>query len=559
MGLFAQTAWTSSEGGLWSNAANWDAGLPAANRATISNSGSKTVILDNTVLPANLQILDFRVEGANTLRLTNSNSTLTFATDGDGRVNSKDTSLWSYLKIDGGNLDTSSGTMRIGSDGSSNGQADISAGTWTNADLRIGGTNTSRGIINQTGGNIVVTGNVRLNTNAITGGYSRLIMTGGYFRTTDYLNVGQAANTNADNVVDVSNTAILEMKGFQMTGGTTGNSVAALTVHDGGTLQFISNAPILSALNGATASVDDAVLSYRGVSNVQIHHTNVTANISFSGNNAFRLDSAQSRTDLASYTFSADAPGTYQALQLTGTAAQWTTTGTTTIGSGGELRVFDATNAVVNAALQNHGALSLDNSQLRFTKDVTVASGGTVHGSASAIFEFQADVALQTAEEEGSDLTRSTFRFSTGTDGSHTLSLAGSGFNDEGAEGMGQSNFNLGVLKIDAGNRLTLTGTAGVNALYIGVLDLAGWDTTPDGLQASLEGALDLSPGLNIYYHSTLAENAWLEGADYDLWSGGRLLAAIPEPSSLWLTLGGVVLCLALNRKRRCAGRQGRC
>ena len=61
------------------------------------------------------------------------------------------------------------------------------------------------------------------------------------------------------------------------------------------------------------------------------------------------------------------------------------------------------------------------------------------------------------------------------------------------------------------------------------------------------------SNGLNIYYNPTLAANAYLGDATYQLEGGGTLApGATPEPGT-WLMLGGSLAGLAALRRRKLA------
>jgi hypothetical protein len=58
--------------------------------------------------------------------------------------------------------------------------------------------------------------------------------------------------------------------------------------------------------------------------------------------------------------------------------------------------------------------------------------------------------------------------------------------------------------------------------------------------------------GVDTYYDSTLEGNAYLNGANYDLWGGnGMLVAAVPEGASLYMVLTGAAIFGLLQRKGR--------
>ena len=70
----ADTRWSGSTDGQWSNSANWDAGVPTAALRAILPSGVSTAAL---ILPAGAQALDLIVEAAGYSITGSSGSSLT--------------------------------------------------------------------------------------------------------------------------------------------------------------------------------------------------------------------------------------------------------------------------------------------------------------------------------------------------------------------------------------------------------------------------------------------------------------------------------------------------
>lgn len=527
--LSAQTAWISDSDGLWQDSGNWNNGAPASNDVTINNEGAKTITLDDSAGPPNLSVTSIKLSGAgNVLELANANSTLSV----DGSGFGLEVFGGGTLQIDGGNLNIA----YSGSIGYSGTVSLLSGNVTVGDDLAVNGDSIAR--LDIAGGSFNVTRKSYIGFFGASSG--EVNVTGGIFRTD--LNIGSLTGGTAK--LTVSDAGVFESLGIYA------QNTTDIVISNGGAIQFTTATPYIGETSeDSSLKLDGGVVSYRGVAGADIANANV-AKFDFTGNNAFRLNASSNDTSLASYTFNTGE--NYQALQLTGANSVWTTTGATTIGAGGELRAFDATDAVVNAELQSAGAIRIENSQVSFQKNVTVTSSGALLGDAVGIFDFQKDVTIQSANAAGSSLQQATFRFSGG--GNHALDLAGSGFSEDGDDRIiGQSNFDLGVLKIDVGNKLTLLGDTGTNALYISLFDLTGWDVSPGELDSSLTNALSLADGINIYYDSTLAGNSYLNAQNYDLWGGGQLIAAIPEVSTIHLVLAGLVICAVLRRKRQSA------
>ncbi|HEY0256323.1 MAG TPA: PEP-CTERM sorting domain-containing protein, partial [Candidatus Methylacidiphilales bacterium] len=107
------------------------------------------------------------------------------------------------------------------------------------------------------------------------------------------------------------------------------------------------------------------------------------------------------------------------------------------------------------------------------------------------------------------------------------------------------NNFAIGTLELQSGGSLTLldgNSTPGVG-LYVGTLQLDGG--------VSQLADITASPGEIIYYDPNAAGNAYLKDTTYSLSGGGTLEAAVvPEPSTVVLILGGLVL-LGLRIRHR--------
>jgi hypothetical protein len=251
-----------------------------------------------------------------------------------------------------------------------------------------------------------------------------------------------------------------------------------------------------------------------------------------------------------------------------------------TINSGGGLDVTNGV-SVIGGAITNSGTINVVNARSVFQGPV-VLTGGKYYSDPStntfnSSFTVDASSVVTNAPGDvyafGTDFnmlsTNRTFNMSSArvvfTDSNsafgitsgvtnHTLNLAGSGALDKGSNWLDHTqlatNFSIGTLTVALSNRVTVTGDKGsqTNALYVGVLDLSAWNTNAGSLDATLFEALYL-PNINVYYDKYAAVNAYLQGLQFDVWSGG-LLIPIPEPSP-FLAVGTGLALLAFLRRRR--------
>ncbi len=243
--------------------------------------------------------------------------------------------------------------------------------------------------------------------------------------------------------------------------------------------------------------------------------------------------------------------------------------------SGGLLQVSNG-NSTVGGVVSNSGTINVVNSRVTYTAPVvigglyrsdpstntfasnlTVTASGTLQGSNGDLFVFQKDFVLQSTNRMGFNLADASVIFTNATVAgtNHILNLAGSTALDLGSNWISHTslatNFAIGQLSVAAGNRLTLTGEKGVNALYVGWLDLSAWNTNASLLTNTLLSALIL-PDINLYYDKFDSNNAYLMGQVYDFseWGAGHgLLIPIPEPSTMLAVGSGLVLLAFLRRR----------
>lgn len=147
----AQTTWTGAVNFSINNSANWTNGLP-------NNTGANNGIIDNgdTVEMAARDDLDSKIF------IVSNGSTIHAASGINGfRWNS------GTITLNGGNLDVDTvGESPIGRDAGSVTTLNINAGSTVNFSDAVSVGRLSQGIVNQTGGSFVTTGNLVIQSNA---------------------------------------------------------------------------------------------------------------------------------------------------------------------------------------------------------------------------------------------------------------------------------------------------------------------------------------------------------------------------------------------------------
>jgi len=210
----------------------------------------------------------------------------------------------------------------------------------------------------------------------------------------------------------------------------------------------------------------------------------------------------------------------------------------------GTVRVTGAT-ATFAGTFTNNGAYLADPSVQSF-QDFVHGPDGFVVAEKGDVFRVAGDFLNHSTRPLDWDTDQATLQF-TGDPGTvHAVELAGG---DEGpTKGGFRDNFAWGALLIDDGNSLVLGN--GVDpgqtvAFYVG--ELVGASILGNAI-TNLTGN-----GLNVYYNSALAANAYLGGLTYLLAEGGRLIGVrvVPEPATLALLLAGLGVAAAAARSRR--------
>jgi T5SS/PEP-CTERM-associated repeat protein len=414
------------------------------------------------------------------------------------------------------------------------------------------------------GNSLTVTNGGRVNVQGLTyvgGGTSSTNNTltvtgpGSIYQSGSSVIVGSNATLSGGGRIVVSDAGTLDAPAF-----VSGRNGSGSFTNTGGIYQFPTAAPTITTNTTDSIYLANGTISYRGVTGANIYNAQVS-NITFAGNNAFRLNSS-SNSSIASYTFNATGdPRNYVRLELVNGATRWQTTSGTTIGSGGSMLVSNTTATVggnvtdsgsilvVDSKVTWEGALTLNGSYISdpstntFNADVTVNQPAYLAGGVGDVFDFKKSLYIHSTNRYAFNLQSSEVIFSGG--GVHTNAITGV---DHGAGNPGYDyNYVYGALRLGSSSDVICfeCGTVPVsasNALYVGWLDLLG-DT-------NLVSNLRAPSSINIYYLESdlMVANAYLGDQTYQLLDcagnpGGFLMPAVPEPSTLaFLFAAGALL-----------------
>jgi len=445
------------------------------------------------------------------------------------------------------------GRMQVGTDGS----------TTIATTLGVSG----RGILIVSNGTFISRG-VNIGQNAGSSGEMRIL--GGTATlgspVGNNLIVGPSSSTGS---VLVSGPGVVEFNRSVQMGGATG--IGHFTNQNGGTVRFVlsANDPTFTVNAGSSFVMTNAIFEFKDYTAARVFGG--ITNITRLGNNTLSLNNSTNQI-LGSYTFQTNNAPDFAFLRLVNGGARWQSTNLN-IGTGGQMLVSNST-ATVRGILTNQGTISVVNSRVTyenpvtisgsyvsdpstntFLSNVTVSVTGTIAGGMGDLFDFKKNFSIHNNSNNSGafDLSSSTVRFSGGAPGSpafHTNLITGVDLGNDGtngfADGFTAQNFSYGTLALGATNDFVFFDTgdgASSNALYVLHLDLFG--------STNFVANLDAPANITVYYgHSLLAsDNAYLMDKTYTLASGGLLMPAVPEPSTLMLLLAA---CGALLlRKRR--------
>jgi hypothetical protein len=192
--------------------------------------------------------------------------------------------------------------------------------------------------------------------------------------------INSAGGSSAGNVVSVQPGGVLKCGGL-ITGAGAGN----LITNSSGVYEFKTVTPTITISNGpGSIAVNSGVISFVNVANANVTNNwrgSQLTNITFSGDNAFRLNNATNNTaGSQDYVFNTGRGSTnYAGLEMVNGNTAYTN-GTVTIGTGGWL-TFSNTTAIMWGLVTNSGTLTLVNSTVSFKTNLTMTAGALSVGS----------------------------------------------------------------------------------------------------------------------------------------------------------------------------------
>ena len=458
----------------WSSLAGYAAGrtlFEANNGAQVGLNGlfvsgyaplkAKVILTDGAVVVCSNSVK--LAEGAGALDSllyiagTNTRFTVTNATAGSGYVAAGVQGTGTVTVTDGAVV-TSSGSIQVGMPGSSSYKPAVGYLTMEKGAVWTCGSSANLGALN--------VGRSAFNFyNGI--GYVVLRDPGTWLFAGQSMYVGSSGNVARSSVI-VSNSALLEgiyglevgqadvlvtsggtlqlgSQGMLVTNysGTVGGTVSNI----GGVFQFKGAAPAMVTNGGGSVVIQDGTIAFRDINNATLlgNQTGTLTNMTFLGNNAFRLNNASNTTSGQDYFFNTGLGATnYCRLELAGGTTRYQG-GTPRIGSGGVLW-FSNTLGTIDNAVTNLGVVSFANATGTFSKALLnygrLEGGGTVVGNVT--------------NYSGSAVAPG------GTNGMGTLTLDGTNVLPAGAAlvvelGSSTSQYDRVVLK--SGRRFEITGS----------------------------------------------------------------------------------------------------
>jgi len=308
----------------------------------------------------------------------------------------------------------------------------VSGGLWIGNDLGVGVQATARGELYLEGGTNVFNGTIA-RVGSIAGSKGNVYMNGGLLVTTNaagtfqfYVGlsgVGEMAMSNGTWLVDeirAGNTAagkgtlviaggevstrkgviagpavaasnntvlitggLLEANSLTITAGSFGNVIS----NSGAVYQFSRFDPTITPASGSIV-LDGGTIAFRGIANANVKYnwTGNLKNMTFLGDNAFRLNAAtNATTPNQSYTFDTGLGSTnYTRLEMVNGYTCYRT-GNVTLGGGGAI-LFSNTTALLTGSLTNNaGTVTVADSAVTIEANCTLAEGSSLYWSSNAV------------------------------------------------------------------------------------------------------------------------------------------------------------------------------
>jgi T5SS/PEP-CTERM-associated repeat protein len=442
------------------------------------------------------------------------------------------------LVISNGGLVTSSGQVSIGNTPTTYGNLVlISQGAWTNAGtsyLVYQGTN-NRAVVEGPGAVFHSTGDLYVGyTNSA--GSSLLVSNGAVVSSLTGIGVGMRAGNSGTILVTGPGSILrnLQMTMGSISAGSNSWSLGSgsIVVTNGGTLegnylrsgylssggisnlggiyQFFSNSPVIEANTAGTILLNGGAISFRDVANANVKgNWGVGAtgrgltNLTFVGNNTFRLNNSSTTNAGQEYVFDAGRGATnYVGLEMVNGNTAWRSAWLA-IGPGGSLLVSNTT-ADIYGALTNSGNITVASASASYWSNV-VLNSGSLYRALAGTNAFNGGLVIN----DGATMTMDAWSTLTGTVTNNSLLqiLTNAVYAVTG----GQAPAGNGALNVSWGGALTysngayagfggggVTNNGLVDVQNLAVVTLGGSAGTPSGngvLRVSGGGALNFGPG----------------------------------------------------------------
>ena len=236
------------------------------------------------------------------------------------------------------------------------------------------------GTCSLTNNNIIVGSGIGASSNS-------LVINGGQVVAVGTATAGSGTSGLFGNTIQVINGGLLEANNLQVNAGATGPVGGNTITNADGIYQFATVSPAITLLSNGMVYVNSGTISFRGVTNADVFCNqglkplDSTNKMAWSGNNAFRLNTATNTTTASqTYVFDPSMNATnFTRLEMVNGATRYrgqagnTLTIGTAIGTGGQMLCSNTT-ALVDLAFTNNGTLTLVNSTLTLANN-TVLNG----------------------------------------------------------------------------------------------------------------------------------------------------------------------------------------
>lgn len=212
-------------------------------------------------------------------------------------------------------------------------------------------------------------------------GKGTLVIAGGEVSTRKGVIAGPAVAASNNTVLITG--GLLEANSLTITAGSFGNVIS----NSGAVYQFSRFDPTITPASGSIV-LDGGTIAFRGIANANVKYnwTGNLKNMTFLGDNAFRLNAAtNATTPNQSYTFDTGLGSTnYTRLEMVNGTTCYRT-GNVTLGGGGAI-LFSNTTALLTGSLTNNaGTVTVADSAVTIEANCTLAEGSSLYWSSNAV------------------------------------------------------------------------------------------------------------------------------------------------------------------------------